>query len=388
MLTLDYFVYDNRTWTARIGRDWGTKAATGALAGNDDLRVLFERYCARHSGDRGYVGGFGEALGGLRSPDGNGYLLCVTVETPDSFGRPSWAVYGLWCPDVQTLESALASDVVGAAQAAVRAASQPSTIVVTESLPLPAPLRITAGTPVFRRFNAQTALTEARALLLGGIRQQHALPAILGITGSSRLDELGKDFEVVYSHPLDDRARLLFEQLRCEDDAAFAVLRTAPPTAAVPPVAPVPKRRRAHTWRRPVGVAITVAAAVLVLQSPVVQRELAMREMATQVAAIRALDPRELRGLAARGDNRDVRQACAELMDRWQRIARPSVAASRVWALDTGPGSGQPCHVLQMAYPADFRNPRSTARRWCDSLAKLERTTKALRAASGKTRSS
>jgi hypothetical protein len=387
MLTVDYFVYDNRTWTSGIGRDWGTKAATGALAGSDELRRVFERYCARHSGDRGYLDGFGEALGGVRPPNGYGYLLCATVETPDTIGRPSWAVYGLWCPDVQTLESALASDVIGAAQSAVRATSQPPSIALTPALPLPVPLRIAAATPVFRRFEAKTALDETRALLLGAIRQQRPLPAILGITGSSRLAAAGQEFDVVYSHPLDDRAELVFQQLQGGDDAPFELLRRTAPAAPAPAVPPVRKRRHPGVSRWTFGLGIAVAAVLLFGQIPALQREPAARDIAAQVAAIRALDPRELRGLADRGNDRAVRKACVELIEQWQRIAVSSTAGTHAWTRDSRPLAGQPCRVLQLAYPADFDDPRSTARRWCDSLARLERTARTLRSASGKTRS-
>ncbi|HEY0141358.1 MAG TPA: hypothetical protein VGF48_10715 [Thermoanaerobaculia bacterium] len=383
MLALDYLVYDNRTWTAGIGRDWGVKNATGALSGRDDLRWLFERYCGLLSGDRGYLGGFDRALGGVRPRNGNGYLLCVTVETPDAFGRPSWAVYGLWCPDPQSLESVLATDVVGAVQSAVRSSSPESSIVLTAPAPMPAPLRFVAATPVYRRFGAQKTLAEVRALLLGAIRQRRELPTILGITASSRLAAAGEEFDVVYCHPADERAQQAFDELRSGDDPFEYLVETAPATA---PVVRAPRHSHAARWSLAVCFALAVAAGIA--RSPFVQREIALRGVAAQVTVIRELEPAELLSLTQRGDDRAVREACAELIQQQQLIAGPSVGASPERALDAQPLVGPPCHVLQMAYPTDFEDPHSTARRWCDSFAKLERTARTLRAASGRTRSS
>src|SRR5215212_11865124 len=125
MIPLDYFLYDNRTWAPRIGRDWGIKAATGVLASRSDLWSSFDRYCGALPSDQGQLSGFGQAFGGVHPRGGNGYLLCVTLETSDPFGRPSWAVYGLWCPDIGLLARALAADPIGAAQAILGAETPP-----------------------------------------------------------------------------------------------------------------------------------------------------------------------------------------------------------------------------------------------------------------------
>src|SRR5947207_2560115 len=201
MIAVDYFLRDNRTWLPDTGRDWGIKAATGVLAARDDLRAAFSRYCSVLSGDYGPLTGFRQALGGIRSPAGDGYLLCVTLETSDSFGRPSWAAYGLWCPG-SIVETVVACDPVGAARKVLGAEKPPPAIR------LGSPDReIRASSPHkrLRRFDNRTT-AEVIAILSEAARRNAVLPNILGITATSRLSDLRKSFDIIYCHPLDDGA--------------------------------------------------------------------------------------------------------------------------------------------------------------------------------------
>ena len=63
IISLDFFLYDNRTWSPRWGRDWGLKAATGGLADRADLKSDFDRYCGAMPGGQGQLRGFGAAIG-------------------------------------------------------------------------------------------------------------------------------------------------------------------------------------------------------------------------------------------------------------------------------------------------------------------------------------
>src|SRR5688572_4874556 len=118
MIAVDYFLYDNRTQSP-WGRDWGIKAATGKLAGRGDLKADFSRYCGAMPSQRGSLSGFGEAIGGFRSRISAGYLLCVTLESRDLAGRPSWAVFGLWCPDSKTFAEIVTADPIASARAVI-----------------------------------------------------------------------------------------------------------------------------------------------------------------------------------------------------------------------------------------------------------------------------
>lgn len=100
--TIDYLLYDNRS-RASWGHDWGLKAATGALVKRQDLQQQFVDYCKlSFETGRNRLADFGWALGGFRTPDGRGYVVCVTVEVEDRAGRPTVAFLGFYCGDLPT----------------------------------------------------------------------------------------------------------------------------------------------------------------------------------------------------------------------------------------------------------------------------------------------
>lgn len=210
MIALDFFLYDNRTWSSRWGRDWGLKAATGALADRADLKSAFDRYCGAMPGGQGQLSGFGEAIGGVRSPSRDGYLLCVTLECSDPFGRPSWAVFGLWCPDRAMLGQVLsAGDPISSVRALLGNETPPSAIEIRSSTGAVGPRqrRRAMADPAFHRFDPRSTVREVSSLLLGAIQGKSALPNVLGITATARLAAVAQaGFDVVYCHPMDERA--------------------------------------------------------------------------------------------------------------------------------------------------------------------------------------
>jgi hypothetical protein len=209
MISLDFFLYDNRTWSPRLGRDWGLKAATGALTERADLKADFNRYCGAMPGEQGQLSGFGEAIGGVR-PAAGGYILCVTLETADFFGRPSWAVFGLWCPDSGTVEQVLsAGDPIGSARALLDAEAPPSKIEICPAKIAVRPRRRgwASTEALFFRFRQQSTVREVCSLLLGAAQSRATIPNVLGITATSRLAAVERaGFNVVYCHPMDERA--------------------------------------------------------------------------------------------------------------------------------------------------------------------------------------
>ncbi len=117
-MNLDYLLYDNRT-QGPSGRDWGLKAATGLLKEDRQARQHFVEYCRRSFKSTVRIpANFGAAIGGF--PIGvDGYVLCVTLETQDLFGRPACAFVGLHCPSRRDLLCLLEEhDPVVTAQAA------------------------------------------------------------------------------------------------------------------------------------------------------------------------------------------------------------------------------------------------------------------------------
>lgn len=262
MIALDFFLYDNRTWSPRWGRDWGLKAATGALADRADLKADFDRYCGALPSEQGQLRGFGEAIGGVRS--GNGYLLCVTLESSDSFGRPSWAVFGLWCPDPATLEQVLsAGDPVGSARALLRQEIPPGTIEIHLA-------KITVGArrrrhasaaPAFHRFDPRSTVREVISLLLGAVRGR-TLPNVLGITATSRLAAVaGAGFDLVYCHPMDERTEWALARVLSPPEPE--VEEPWPPP--VEPMVPPAPRRRALPRTSPESRSVSLAPWLLAL---------------------------------------------------------------------------------------------------------------------------
>ncbi len=224
VIALDYFLYDNRTWSERWGRDWGLKAATGALAGRSDLKSLFDRYCGLLPSAQGQLRDFGEAIGGVRSPDRKGYLVCVTLECSDSFGRPSWAVVGLWCPDPGTLVDLLRGDPVQVVRYLLGGQTLPERVEVPRAkTALPKPLRRTTTTPSFHRFEGRATIQEVKALLFGAAGKG-TLPNVLGITATSRFSAVQNEgFDVTYCQPMNDQAeralnRVVSPQVTVEED--------------------------------------------------------------------------------------------------------------------------------------------------------------------------
>jgi hypothetical protein len=105
---IDYLLYDNRS-RASWGRDWGLKAATGALAERQDVQQKFVDYCKlSFETGRNRLADFGWAVGGFRTPDRKGYVLCVTVEVEDRAGRPTVAFVGLYHGDIAVFQRSLA----------------------------------------------------------------------------------------------------------------------------------------------------------------------------------------------------------------------------------------------------------------------------------------
>jgi hypothetical protein len=219
MNALDYFLYDNQTWSALSGRDWGLKAATGILATRVDLKSDFSRYCGTTPGERNRLDGFGEALGGFRPGIGTGYMLCVTLESSDPYGRPAWAVVGLWCPGHAVLRNVLTGDLIGAAKDVLRAPSPPPAISVKGGFSTEHASRRTSTGTTFHHFASGATVREVSSILLGAIQSGTVLPNVLGITGKSPLPALAQaGFDRVYCCPMDESAeRVLARQLSPPD---------------------------------------------------------------------------------------------------------------------------------------------------------------------------
>jgi hypothetical protein len=256
MMALDYFLYDNCTWSARWGRDWGLKAATGVLAGRHDLKEWFDRYCGLLPSAQGQLRDFGEAIGGVRPPDRKGYLVCVTLECSDSFGRPSWAVIGLWCPDPATLMKLLCCDLFPAARGLIGSEALPDTVEVPANrADLPQPLRRTSTEPAFHRFQGRATVQEVLALLLGALQRKALLPNVLGITATARFAAVQQaGFEVAYCHPMNEQAELALDRILSPPDTVEEELpppiRVAlrHPGRRAPGIAPNPRPVEEKSW--------------------------------------------------------------------------------------------------------------------------------------------
>jgi hypothetical protein len=372
MTSLAFFLYDNRTWSPRWGRDWGLKAATGALADRTDLKADFDRYCGAMPGDQGQLCGFGEAMGGVRPERGDGYLLCVALESADSFGRPSWAVFGLWCPDPATLEQVLAAgDPVGSARALLGLEMPPSAIAIRPATSVVRPMRrrcVSAG-PAFHRFDPKTTVREVAALLLGAVQARTALPNVLGITATSRLAALGPaGFNLVYCHPMDERTERAVERVlgrqapEVEEPWPPGIEPTKPPLHGwcPEPAPPALSEARAPLRRWWPAVAIVGTAAILLLQrgtprvtpaisgesSPAVAGE-ATLPGDTPVSQIS--DPRESPAQLALGELRERLEELRTLVPEALRQSPGFVAAE---TLEVVPAHREHRHRVRQAYSA------------------------------------
>lgn len=327
MITVDYLLYDNRSWSPSIGRDWGVKVATGALAGDTNLRTSFIRYCTSLASDHGTLRGFGEAIGGIRSGSGGGYLLCVTLETPDPFRRPSWATYGLWCPDVSTLENVLLGDPIAAAKGALRADSPPHAIVVrrTATAFLSRSERSGADTPGLQRFDKGSTVAEVSSTVLHAIRERVIAPNILGITASSRLHALAQNFDRVYCHPLDERAERNFERLR-----ALSAQRGAKASSPARPTSLI----RVTLWAVVCLFGLIVTAGALFRLRPQagaaslpatpirISADSALRTLCAQIVTINDLDPLTLTRAHDQSAVAEMHDAVTSLIRDRERIVQ------------------------------------------------------------------
>lgn len=392
-ITVDYFLRDNRTWAPSIGKDWGIKAATGALANRADLRTAFDRYCRALRGDRGHLHGFGEAIGGVRAQDG--YLLCVTLETPDPFGRPSWAIYGLWCPGDRIAEVATC-DLTASIRMLLSAPDPPSSIALWPSSDEFSPSDVDTE-HLLRRFDRDSTRSEVLSLLLEAHRRGAPMPSILGITASSDLSALIEEFNVVYCHPQDDDTRRAFEHLRTQT------------TTRKPMTATLASGRRPASSRRAsrgtlaavIGIGAVSLCASRWVVLPYLQRAPApdalltsrkttrIHALARRLKTVESLDPQDLRctpGYATLmsgsfiseriADRQEVRDAYTSLIELRERIVhRPDSEFATIRKIYSTPRGRQPpaeaCRAIRDAFGVEFNSPDSTVRQWCESLVGL-----------------
>jgi hypothetical protein len=267
MSALDFFLYDNQTWSPRWGRDWGLKAATGVLAARADLKVDFDRYCGAAPNEQGQLSGFGEAIGGLRPRTGNGYLLCVTLETPDFLGRPSWAVCGLWCPDSATLETALSSgDPIGSARTLLGVGTLPDALEIRPAKlgSSPRRRRQSLARPAFHGFDPSSTVREVVAILLGALQSRTPLPNVLGITAASRLEATARQgFDLVYCRPMEERAERALARVLSPPEPDEDAQEPSRPPGGPPAGGPPRSRPNRHPRSRPLFWLPWAAAGVL-----------------------------------------------------------------------------------------------------------------------------
>lgn len=184
---LDYFLYDNRT-PGEV-RDWGVKLATGALAKDSQARRLFVDYCSRSfNTSLGALRPFGAALGGLPRP-GGGYLLCITLETRDPYGRAACGFVGIYCPGRPQLRSLLTeADPVATAQTVYETDTPPDRLtprgraLIGPGDPHTEP-QLSSFRPGSRLalFDRKSSPRDAAAILWNALERGAPLPSILGI---------------------------------------------------------------------------------------------------------------------------------------------------------------------------------------------------------------
>jgi hypothetical protein len=372
MTALDFFLYDNRTLSPRWGRDWGLKAATGALAERADLKAAFDRYCGAMPGEQGQLHGFGEALGGVRSPGRNGYLLCVTLESSDSFGRPSWAVFGLWCPDSATLEQVLAAgDPIGSARALLGSETPLGAIQIrpARSAVGPRRRRRASAETTFYRFDPRSTVRDVTALLLGTAERRTALPNVLGITATSRFAAVAQPgFDVVYCHPLEERAEralarvLSPRELEVEEPApppTAPTIRTILPSAPGPPKPSRPRPSTFSQWLLWLAAGTLGVGGVFLLAGNLWRDPLAGSELSPpgeeEVSASEAAPVPKIPA----AENRSPEAVLSEVRERleeWKKLAPEDLRQSPgFWAAENLPvlPEHQECrNQVQQAYSA------------------------------------
>ena len=172
--------------------------------------------------------------------------MCVTLESSDSFGRPSWAVFGFWCPDPATLEQLLSTgDPIGSACALLGGETPPSAIEIRPVKFAVGPRRRgrATGDPVFHRFDPRSTVREVISLLLGAIQGRTALPNVLGITATSRLAAVARaGFNVVYCHPMDDQTERALARVLSPQETEVEDPWTSPGGPTIPIVGRQPRR--------------------------------------------------------------------------------------------------------------------------------------------------
>jgi hypothetical protein len=440
MIAVDYFLYDNRTQSP-WGRDWGIKAATGKLASRGDLKADFSRYCGAMPSQQGSLSGFGEAIGGFRSRISGGYLLCITLESRDLAGRPSWAVFGLWCPDPETLAEVVTADPIASARAVIGVETLPSVIgIQPAAIATAATRRRTPRRTVFRRFDPEASAREVLSLLLGSMRARAVLPNILGITASSRLPELAEaGFDRVYCHPTDDAAARILKQLlsgpelEIEDDV-LPWPQTAPANWSPTRGSIVqPRLRSPMAWTLWLTVGVVVAVSVILIAysprepdyadphafptrpesvtpAPVAMptsSEIIVLDIEQRLQELKHLEPDELRHskgyevaqepvlVVWEPERKKVLDAYATLLDIRQRMTdkgqvayyyeddgkgtEPTKKLGKIIALlKPHPLGSQECKTLRHAFAFEFENENSTLSRWCASLTRLEATVRSV----------
>lgn len=176
----DYLLYDNRT-RGKGGFEWGIKVSTGQLQSDAELKRQFVEYCRNSiEGRFGPPSDFGLALGGV-CPGDNDYLLCVTIENKDLYGRKSCAFVGIYCPNASALQSLLTQgDPLLSARQAYESAPADFALVGGALQPVGSPASI-AWNPGRYPFQKEASPRNAAAILLGSIERRVRRPSIMGV---------------------------------------------------------------------------------------------------------------------------------------------------------------------------------------------------------------
>jgi hypothetical protein len=216
-----YLLYDNRTWVAGSGTDWGLKVANGTLALKEDVQKAFLGYC-RATADGVPPRGFGSALGGFPTISMLGYVVCVTLELDDLHGRPSWAVIG-FCFEEPTdlLFTVRQFDFIRSAREIVQGDSPPASIVLQDRTELTQPMSDNlpypgSDSPVVR-FQRDESPRHVEQLIVRSCELGAFPSAVLGVTARADIDSsvLGR-YKLVYSLSDEAVAMNRYHMLRSE----------------------------------------------------------------------------------------------------------------------------------------------------------------------------